>query len=358
MSELRALTAAVRALREAREPFVSATVWSVNGSGYRKPGARMIATQDRWRAGSISGGCLERDVTNKGLWWTREQRARSIKFDQSADEKDEGTGTGCQGIVDALIERHEGAQVADPFLAAERCIRNEEVAVVLTVVRSSTLPLAARLVLQAGEWHTEYAELRRMFADEASRALATTPLPYVVHRDALSVLVECVLPPVHLFVFGTGHDAAPLVAQAKQLGWSVSVWDASPRSSARERFQLADHYLTDSVEDAVARLSRCVRGAAVVMGHHFARDRDATALLLQSEVPYVGVLGSRLRTQQLLEECQAAGVIFDEGTRARLHAPVGLPLGAETPAEIALSIAAEVQRTFARWSGPRPVPGP
>ncbi|HEX5659985.1 MAG TPA: XdhC family protein [Polyangiales bacterium] len=354
MSELRALIAAVRALREAREPFVSATVWSVEGSGYRKPGARMIATQDQWRAGSISGGCLERDVINKGLWWTRTEPVCSVKFDQSADEGEEGTGTGCQGVVDVLVERHERIDAADPFLAAERCLRDENIAVVLTVVRSKSVALGARLVLQAGALHTEHDELRGLFAHEAERALATTPLPYLASSGDVSVLVECVLPPVHLFVFGTGHDAAPLVLQAKQLGWSVSVWDASPRSSARERFQLADHYLTGSVQDAVARLARCVRGAAVVMGHHFARDRVATELLLRSRAPYVGVLGSRLRTQQLLEACRDHGLELDEDMKARLHAPVGLPLGAETPAEIALAIVAEIQRTFGRAPGSRP----
>jgi xanthine dehydrogenase accessory factor len=358
VSELRALTAAVRELREARQPFVSATVVSVNGSGYRKPGARMIATQDQWRAGSISGGCLERDVTNKGLWYTRSQRAYSITYDQSDDEQEEGTGTGCQGVVEVLIEQHapESIDTADVFEAAERCIRDEQPAVVLTVVRSTRgeLPLGAHLVLQEDQWRTEHSELRRLFASEATSALAAQPTPYVVERDGVSVLIECMLPPVHLFVFGTGHDAAPLVSHAKNLGWSVSVWDASPRSSARERFQLADHYLTGSVEDAVARASRSVRSAAVVMGHHFARDRAALQLLLASSTRYVGILGSRLRTQQLLDACVEAGANLDDATRARIRAPVGLKLGAETPSEIALSIVAEIQSTFGRSPGPGP----
>jgi xanthine/CO dehydrogenase XdhC/CoxF family maturation factor len=363
MSELRALLAAVRALRETRQPFVSATVWAVYGSGYRKPGARMVATQDQWRAGSISGGCLERDITNKGMWYTRNQRAWAATYDQSADEHEEGTGTGCQGVVEVLIERHtpEHVEPGDVFAAAERCIRDENSAAVLTVVGStrSNVALGARLVLQADEWYgaAEHADLHDLFAHGATEALAGLPLPYLArHQDSAGevvVFVECLRPPVHLFVFGTGHDAVPLVAQAKQLGWSVSVWDASPRSSARERFQLADHYLTGSVEEAVARAARSVRGAAVVMGHHFAHDRAAIAALLASGTRYVGVLGSRPRTQQLLEACRTAGVLLDDSALARLHAPVGLPLGAETPAEIALAIVAEIQRTFARASGPK-----
>jgi xanthine dehydrogenase accessory factor len=360
MSELRALTAAVRELRARKQPFVSATVVEVRGSGYRKAGARMVATQDQWRAGSISGGCLERDVTTKGLWYTRNQRAYSITYDQSQDAEEGGTG--CQGIVEVLVERHtpDSLDVADVFSAAERCIRDERCAVVLSVVHSTRadIPLGAHLVLQADEWLVapEYADLQRAFADEARRALADLPLPHVVeHRDAsgeLSVLIECIVPPVHLFVFGTGHDASPLVTLAKNLGWSVSVWDASPRSSARERFQLADHYLTCSLGDAVARMSRCPRSAAVVMGHHFERDRLAVQSLLNSGSRYIGILGSRLRTEQILEACRQAGTVLDEGARARLHTPVGLKLGAETPAEIALSIVAQVQAVFARTPAP------
>ncbi|MET0285873.1 MAG: XdhC/CoxI family protein [Polyangiales bacterium] len=346
MSELRALTAAARALREARQPFVSALVVAVNGSGYRKAGARMIATPDQWRAGSISGGCLERDVTNKGEWYTRAQRSCVVTYDQSEDEGEHGTG--CQGVVEVLIERHtpDHLDATDYFVTAERCLRDESCAAVVTVVRSSRadVPLAARLVLRAGELHTELEPLR-IFADVARELPA---LPRVVERDGLAVLIETVQPPVHLFVFGTSHDAVPLVAHAKNLGWTVSVWDASPSSAARERFPQADHYLTSSVQDAVARASRAVRPAAVVMGHHFARDRAALVELLRSRTRYVGVLGARNRTAQLLDAVSDAGVELDDATRARLHAPIGLQIGSETPSEIALSIVAEIQRTYGR----------
>src|ERR1700754_1472446 len=98
-----------------------------------------------------------------------------------------------------------------------------------------------------------------------SGAFATQPASYAVRlenrseRDGeIEALVECLVPPPHLFVFGSGHDVTPVVTFAKNLGWTVSVWDALPRTAARERLRAADHYLTGSREDAVARLSRCV----------------------------------------------------------------------------------------------------
>lgn len=353
MSELRALVEAARQLREQEKPFLSATVVRVRGSGYRRAGARMLASQDEWLAGSISGGCLERDVMTKGFWRTRTDRALLVTYDGSEDALDERSGSGCQGIIDVLLEQYGAGVIgdADVFAAAERCIRDERTAAVISVFRSTRrdVPVGARLVARAGELRCSHdsAFLRAAFAREAEAALATCPPAYSALRaDAegeVEVLIEHVVPPPHLFVFGSGHDVLPLVTLAKNLGWSVSVWDALPRTAARERLRGADHYLTGSLEDAVARLSRCVRSVAVVMGHHLAQDRAALAALLPSSARYVGVLGPRARTEQMFADCRAAGVIADASAHARVYAPVGLQLGAQTPAEIALAIVSEAQ---------------
>ena len=341
MSELRALVAAARQLREARQAFLSASVIGVCGSGYRHPGARMIASEERWVAGSISGGCLERDVVTKGFWHTRSAPVRRMTYDQTAEALEERTSSGCQGIIDVLLERHEPGHVdqADVFAAAERCLRDEQPAVVVTVIRSerADLPLGARLIWQAGRSYVEPAHqaLSTLFADTARASQG-----HALERDQVEVLVEPMLPPIHLYIFGSGHDAAPLLALAQPLGWTVSVWDASPRSSARQMFQQANHYLTGTVDEAVGRAAQAGRAAAVVMGHHFPRDRAVLEALLASSVPYIGILGSGQRVDKLLEGTErCAGAARAQ----RVYAPVGLRLGAQTPAEIALAIIAEVQ---------------
>jgi xanthine/CO dehydrogenase XdhC/CoxF family maturation factor len=354
MSELRALVEAARQVREQRQAFLSATVVRVRGSGYRRPGARMLASQDQWLAGSISGGCLERDVMTKGFWRTQNERALLVTYDESEDALDERSGSGCQGIVDVLLERHAAEPVsdADVFTAAERCIREESVAVVVSVFRSTRpdVPVGTRLVARAGEitGASGSAYLRSEFAAEIEAAVAAQRAPYAVHRGNASdgeieALIECLVPPPHLFVFGSGHDVTPVVALAKNIGWTVTVWDALPRTAARERLRAADHYLTGSLQDAVARLSRSVCPAAVVMAHHLDQDRASLAALLPSRARYLGVLGPRARTEQMLADCRAAGVALTESALARLYAPVGLQLGAQTPAEIALAILAEAQ---------------
>lgn len=352
MSELRALVAAAQQLRAAGRPFVSASVLAVRGSGYRHAGARMIADDHEWLAGSISGGCLERDVISKGLWHTRSERVRLLTYDQTSDVLDDSVSSGCQGIVDVLLERHEPEQIAeaDVFAAAERCIREEQSAAILTVIRSARaeLPLGARMILQGGRLYVSaaHAPLSEL-AELLCTALATLSAAHTVEAAGVQALIEIMQPPIHLFVFGTGHDATPLVELARQLGWSVSVWDASPRSSARQRLQRADHYLTCELHEAVALAARAARGAAVVMGHHFARDRATVIELLASSVRYIGILGSQQRIHELLDATPGSP---GASQSQRVYAPIGLRLHAQTPAEIALAILAQVQSVLAQPS--------
>lgn len=354
MSEIRALVEAARQQREKREAFLSATVVRVRGSGYRRAGARMIASQDQWLAGSISGGCLERDIMTKGFWRTRSERALLVTYDENEDSLDERAGSGCQGVVEVLLEQHAPGDPLDVYSVAERCIRAEAAAVVVSVFRSTRrdVKVGARLIVTRGEPSRGDDFLRAEFEREAEAALSARAAPYLAERVApdgqVEVLVEVLVPPPHLFVFGSGHDVTPLVTIAKNVGWSVSVWDALPRTATRERLRAADEYLTGSLEDAVARLSRCVRPIALVMAHHLDQDRASLAALLPSNAEYIGVLGPRVRTQQMLTDCGAAGVPLDAAKLARVYAPVGLQLGAQTPAEIALAIVAEAQAVITR----------
>jgi xanthine/CO dehydrogenase XdhC/CoxF family maturation factor len=342
-------------MRERREAFLTATVVSVRGSGYRRAGARMLASHEQWLAGSISGGCLEREIATRGFWLTRERPAVLLCFDAN-DVLDERVGSGCQGVVEVLLERHEphDTTAGDLWCAVERCLREEQSAVSVSVFRSTRedVSVGSRYIAQASghyDGNRNPDTLHDAFGREAQRALAELEIkaPYIATHTSsageLHVLVERIAPPPHLFVFGAGHDVSPLVSMAKPLGWSVTVWDALPRSSTRERFLSADAYLSGELAVALEQLERCVWPAAVVMGHHLDHDRAALAGLLRSRARYVGVLGPRRRSEQLLADIGRASDSLDAGSLARVYAPVGLQLGAQTPAEIALAIVAEIQ---------------
>ncbi|HKU38331.1 MAG TPA: XdhC family protein [Polyangiales bacterium] len=336
MSELKAIVLAASQLRALGRPFLSATVVRVQGSGYRRPGARMLASDERQVAGSISGGCLERDVLARGMWRTREQPAVLVRYSEGEDALDERSGSGCQGVIDVLIQRHDPA-ADDVFLLMQRCLREERCAAHATVVRSDNpaRPIGARASCVAGELSGDFQLPELALVLEEGR-----PAHFAAYGGS-ELLVEVIQPPPHLFVFGSGHDAEPLIGVSQQLGWSTSVWDAQPRISARERLREADRYLSGSLASAIAELDACVRPVAVVMGHHLEQDRRVLEALVRSRASYIGVLGPRRRTEQMLAD---SGLAPDP----RLYAPVGLQLGAETPAEIALAIAAEIQATLTR----------
>src|SRR4051812_21387474 len=152
MGEQKALAMAARELRALGRPFLSATVVRVRGSGYRRPGARMLATEQSWIAGSISGGCLERDVVTRGMWRTRANRCVFVTYNEGEDALDERSGSGCQGVIDVLIERHEPGH-DDVFALLERCLREETRALQVSVFRSSHggVPVGSRLMLCDGE---------------------------------------------------------------------------------------------------------------------------------------------------------------------------------------------------------------
>jgi xanthine/CO dehydrogenase XdhC/CoxF family maturation factor len=353
VSELKAIARAARELRAAGEAFVTATVVRVRGSAYRRPGARMLATQDRWIVGSVSGGCIERDVLTKGFWRTREGRAVLVSHDEAMDER---SGSGCQGEIDILVERAERPGRCDPLHFAERCLERETPGLLITVFRSTltAVPVGSRLTLSGAEREHDFddAEVERALASEARRALdREARQAYAVTLSTQSggeveALIERIAPPIHLFVFGSAHDCKPVVLLAKQLGWSVTVWDGQPRISAREQLLEADRYLTGSLESALSALECSARPAALVMGHHYEQDVAVLGALLASTeaagARYIGVLGPRRRTDQMLDDIRQAGAIHPR-MQARVYGPVGLQLGAETPAEIALAILAEAQ---------------
>ncbi|HEX3773208.1 MAG TPA: XdhC family protein, partial [Polyangiaceae bacterium] len=163
-----------------------------------------------------------------------------------------------------------------------------------------------------------------------------------VHGPSFEALLEIIEPPPHLFVFGAGPDAVPVVQFARALGLSVTVCDASRRPSLRERFPNTEFHAADAASLA-PRLDQCRTPLALVMSHHFQSDVAALGMLLESRAAYIGLLGPARRTAQLLKELNRERDTLSTRDRARLHGPVGLDLGAQTPAQIALAILAEIQ---------------
>ena len=329
-----------------------ATVVHVQGSAYRRPGARMLIRPDGTRVGSISGGCLDGDVVRKAWWATANDRPALRVYDTTSDDDAVWEfGLGCDGVVQVLLERVAWPETRATlaFLDARRADRRR--GAIATVVASDD-ENAARigdrlLVEESGRCSGALAGARiaEPVATAAWSALADGT-GHLLHLDGCDVFVEAVRPPTALLVLGAGHDALPLVAAAKRLGWQVTVADGRAAHARRERFPEADRVLLLDRADPLAEIALDDDTAVVLMTHDYAQDASLLQALVPRRPRYLGLLGAARRAERLLAD---AGL--DADALPFLHAPIGLDIGAETPEEIALAIAAEIRAALAGRPG-------
>lgn len=354
MKELQEIVAAWESVRAEGRDVLLATVVGVSGSTYRRPGARMLLTAAGRLAGSVSGGCLEGDLVKKAEWRTR-HGAALVSYD-STDEDDVvwGFGLGCSGVVEVLLERVTPA-APGPLELLRTVLRQRQPGVVATVIggegigqRLLLLPngVQENLLSEATLAAQVAEDARAVLAAQASRRQTYT-LP---SGEIAVVFLEAVLPPMPLVIFGAGHDARPLVLLAKNLGWHVTVVDTRAASPRSERFPEADAVLAGPAK-TLEGLILDARTAVVVMTHNYPDDKRILQALLGTPALYIGQLGPRARTERLLSEIRGDGYLVTEAHRGRLHGPVGLDLGADTPEEIALSVVAEIQAAQAGRAG-------
>jgi xanthine/CO dehydrogenase XdhC/CoxF family maturation factor len=348
MSELKAIVGAAAELRKAGKSFLCATVVRASGAAFRRLGARVLIHEARRIAGSITGGALERHVVEGCLWRATEGEPVLASYDARADEATRwclAIGGG-DGAIEVLVERLGQPQRVDPLLFIEACLVGQRRGALVTVIRSAApeVQIGARVsVAGDGTVVSEgLGEVLRARIVEDTRVVVGAGAPqvrtYSTYGEPVEALVEPIHPPPRLFVIGADHDALPLVEIGRTVGWDVVVCDPLARWATCERFVGADEVLLTSLDDVSARISASDRAMAVVMGHDYDLDRAALAMLLGSRARYIGVMGPRRRTAQMLVDLGRA-----LGDDDRVRAPVGLALGADTPQEHALAIVAEIQ---------------
>ncbi len=335
------------AWRDAGGVCVLATVVGTRGSSYRSPGARMLILPDGSRIGAVSGGCLEGELCRRAHWWTSESPAVLKTFDTSTQEDNEGFGLGCGGGIDLLLERLPSAIDGDTSAAGARARDGEPRGCGAGVGTRGDRVFRASggSAVCAGECAAVSGGDR-----DCSSVLLETGYSFSAElRDGVlagcRVFFESLTPPVQMLVCGAGTDAQPMVAQAAALGWSVVVLDQRADFARATRFPEAGRVIVAKDAAALDGLRLDCRTAAVVMSHSFAQDTFFLESLLRQPLGYLGVLGARRRTLDLLAR------LGRDAMPAELHAPAGLDIGAETPEQIALSILSEVQATFAHRAG-------
>ncbi|MCC5636884.1 XdhC family protein [Nostoc sp. CHAB 5844] len=362
MKELQNILAAFERSQNQCQLTALATVVKTSGSVYRRPGARMLLTESGQMIGCISGGCLESDVFEiaQPLMFENGEPV-IVKYDTTASNYITwGFGLGCHGTVQVLIEplSHPLAKHQLEFIA--ECLYGKQpgvMATVFNVTGESSVSVAARSLLKPdGTVVNNIADqdLAAQVLVDARQALQqehSQIKSYKLKNGIAEVFLEVIHPLVPLLVLGAGYDAIPVVNLAKHQGWHVTVVDNRPGYITSERFPNADKIILSEPQDIHKYNLLTPRTVAVVMTHQYKNDLALLKTLLPSPVRYIGVLGPKSRTQQLLQELQSEGFIPAAAQLQRLFAPVGLDIGADSPEAIALSIVAEIQAVLANRSG-------
>ena len=359
MKELAAILSAHG--RQPDKTAALATLVQTSGSTYRRPGARMFISQDGQPVGSISGGCLERDVIEKARGVMENGQSILLTYDTTPEEDVVfGAGLGCKGAVHILVEpARPGSSAARLIEFVGHLFQHRHSGAVATVFRTSGLVQARpgdRLMLDpdgsvTGE--TGDAALQSKMLDAAREALPSSrprTVEIALPAGMAEVFVEVIHAPVPLVIFGAGYDAAPLARLAKELGFHVTVADPRPAYAQADRFPEADAGVVLRPEEIV-RLALNEQTAVVVMSHNYLTDRAFLKELLPLPLRYLGLMGPKARARQMFKELREEGPGAGAAMTGQIYNPVGLDIGAESPEQIALAILAEIQAVISGHAG-------
>lgn len=353
MKEIKTIIDAYHEHQNDAQRTALATVVRVDGSSYRRTGARMFVTESGDWVGGISGGCLEGDALRRAKMAIMQDKPSVVTYDTTEDDAHQiGVGLGCNGIIDILITPITEESGHHPIHILEKAKQERKPQVLVTVVESEheALPQGTVILYEdeasfraaAGpatgvldEVHTAFAKKKSHLADLEAEG------------RPVRCFVEFLPPPVHLIVQGGNYDIYPLLRLGREMGWRLSVV-ANPKKLDRMAFDLADDILSSKSEEMPLIDDY---SATIIMAHDYKTDLRNLKAMLDSGIPYIGLLGPRKRTLKMYADLAKEDRILSVTDEQRIHSPVGLDIGAASPEEIALSILAEIITHFSGRDG-------
>lgn len=347
MKELLAILASLNLILDNGKRAILATVVDVRGSSYRLPGAKMLVLETGETFGTISGGCLEADVLERAKQVLQNGEPQIFVYDTTkTDDSIFSLNMGCRGVIRILLEPANGNKIFD-FL--QNCVESRKGGVIATLIAGEN-KIGTRLFAdENGTVSSDFsAKSNERILPFAHQVLAENKSRFETF-DFGEIFFEFIVPPLNLIVFGAGADVLPLVEQSKHLGWRVTVVDHRTAIANKNRFPNADEIIISRAENL--KLEIDANSAAVVMTHNYEHDKLILSFLLKSTARYIGALGPKRRTENILRELSESGETFAANQLQHLFAPVGLDIGADTPETIALSIIAEIQSVLSNRAG-------
>ncbi len=338
------------------------TLVHVDGSSYRRPGARMLVTDTGELTGAISGGCLEGDALNKALQSLHQQKNMLVTYD-TTDEDDAvlGLGLGCNGIIQVLIQPVDNIQQNGPLQLIKKIVagRGNNVLVTLFTLGNRKADQAGTVIIRDDEGIKYLREvepsIKKMLEHDINESFSNKKSSFRNYKTAgseLTAYIEFIPPPVSLVIVGAGNDAEPVVAMASILGWQVTlIDDGRDKNTKVGRFTGSCQLMVAKPEEVLKNIVLDDNTVFLLMTHNFNYDKAMLRELLPKKVRYIGVLGPAKKMDRMLRELETEGNEYNEQQLEAVHSPVGLDLGAESPEEIALSMIAEIKAVLAGRTG-------
>jgi xanthine dehydrogenase accessory factor len=330
-------------LDEGQEAML-ATVVDVEGSAYRRPGAKMLVTPDGENHGSVTAGCLEDEVGSFASAVLADGESHIETYDLTGDDDVWGLGVGCNGVINILVEPVDESYRP----VVETAAAGTDVGIA-TVIASDDSIVGTHVVYRpdqgfvgatndAPDWLIN--AVADPIADLTAEGQSGTVRVTTNGRTA-DVFVDGIAALPELVVLGSGPDVAPIVELAKNCDFRVTVLTFRG-AVAEERFPRADAVRTTSPASIRDEYDFTDNTSVVVMSHNFIDDRLAVEELLDSPVPYLGLLGPRKRFEEMLDDWADEGRILTDAELDRIYTPIGLDLGGGSPYQIAHSVVAEL----------------
>jgi xanthine dehydrogenase accessory factor len=354
MKEIQAILSAYDRLQSIEAHRIAlATVVYVEGSSYRRAGARMLVAENGEFFGGISGGCLEGDALRRAKQALIQSKPSVVRYDTREDDAHQiGVGLGCNGVIDVLISPLHRDDPHNPMVVLRSCHADRKPNVLATITEVKG-PVPNLQIGQMFRYAEETApgtglspqiakDVRQVFQDRKS-----TLVTYAAEEGSFTCFLEFLPPVMHLILQGGNYDIFPLLRIGKELGWKLTIV-APAKKLNKEAFELADAI----VPEKTGPVETDDYTATVLMSHDYRTDLENLHKMLQTDIAYIAMLGPRKRTEKILAELQSEyGKVVQPEALQRIYSPAGLDIGALSPEEIALAIVAEITAAFAGRDG-------
>ena len=361
MKEIREIINAYNKAKKNEKRLALATLVHLNGSSYRRPGARMIVDEEGQLTGAISGGCLEGDALRKAVFCIHTQIPKLVVYDTS-DEEDATIGIqlGCSGIIQVFFEPIDETDPLNPIELLKKAIQKRQNTVLVTLyapkIKKGDIVGTSMLLEESGEFHNNSSfqfvpETLLQDIRETLTVKKSSFKSYQHNDNTFNAFLSFISPPISLVIIGAGNDAIPLQSIAETLGWEVTIVDGRHTYAKIERFSSACQIIVSKPEKVLQQIPIDEKTVFVLMTHNYNYDYAILKALLGKNIPYIGALGPKKKLDNMITDLKAENIFLNERQKNILYGPVGLEIGAETPAEIALSITAEIMSVMNNKEG-------